>query len=258
MIRKNILSLQGYDIPCIYNVSGTEEKTVVISHGLGSSKESPTVMALVEKLEAADMGYIAYDFPGHGDSPVDGEDFLVSNCINDLAAIATFAGELLPGGEIMYFSSSFGAYINLLFLSRRYKAEQSKRIGGFEAPKSFLRAAAVNMPGIFKERETPELVELLKNPGYFMLEEGYERPLKITAEFCRELYENDLYEKYEKGSGRLTMIHGIEDETASVEDAKAFARMAGADLIIIEGGFHRLMDEDQMEAVLAKAMEVFK
>lgn len=158
----------------------------------------------------------------------------------------------------MYFSSSFGAYINLLYLSDGDKWEPGNPNLEKAKPKSFLRAAAVNMPGIFRSRETPELLDLLDSQGYFLLEDGYFRPLKITEKFCQELYANDVFDKYEKGMAELVMIHGDEDESASYDDAVAFAEMAGARLITVKGGQHRLMDEGQMELVLDKAMEVFK
>lgn len=259
MIRENIKSEQGYEISCIHNIKRKDQDFVVISHGLGSSKESPTVLALIERLEKEGLAYIAYDFPGHGDSPVEGDQFLVTNCVRDLAAVEAYGRKLSPQGRVMYFSSSFGAYINLLYLADLGQGLSADYGSDFEGQTvSFLRAAAVNMPGIFRSRESPELLGLLAKQGYFHLEEGYFRPLKITGEFCKELYANDVFKRYESIKAQLVMIHGDEDESAAYEDALAFAEKAQARLITVKGGKHRLMDGNQLDLVLDKAMEVFK
>ncbi len=47
--------------------------------------------------------------------------------------------ELAPGARVVYFSSSFGAYLNLIYLSTR----------PHRGTRSFLRSAAVEMPLLF-------------------------------------------------------------------------------------------------------------
>lgn len=247
----------NYDIACTHNITGKEKLVVIISHGFGSSKESPTAAAMAEALNSRGIGAIAYDFPGHGESPVEGEMLRIDNCLDDLAAVEEYVGGIAPEAEIMYFSSSFGAYINLIYLAKR----------PHKGRKSFLRAAAVNMPGIFRDRETPELRKLLDKQGYFTLHEDCVRPLKVTKEFCADLEANDVFSLYKQGTmnninnkteiAEIAMIHGDADESASFEDAKRFAEQVGAKLTVVEGGKHRLMRPGQMELVLETAIEFF-
>jgi len=251
MRREAVSGRNNYDIASLHNISGDEELVIIISHGFGSSKESPTAVTLMETLDARGIGAFAYDFPGHGESPVGGEMLRIENCLDDLAAVEAHVRTIAPRAEIMYFSSSFGAYINLIYLAKR------THVGS----KSFLRSAAVNMPGIFRDAETPELTKQLEEQGYFVMDKDYVRPLKITREFCDDLAANDVFSLYKPGiienRTKIAMIHGDADETASVKDARRFAFQSGADLLIVEGGSHRLMDPGQMDLVMKAAMDFF-
>ena len=251
MRKETIPGRNNYNIACLHNITGKEKLAVIISHGFGSSKESPAAIAMAEALSARGIGAFAYDFPGHGESPVDGEMLRIDNCLDDLAAVEEHVGSLAPGAKIMYFSSSFGAYINLIYLAKR----------SHQGRKSFLRAAAVNMPGIFKCGETPELTKQLNERGYFILDEDYLRPLKITKEFCDDLEAHDVFSLYKPGiiksTAEISMIHGDADETAFFDDARRFAALTGAKLTVVEGGSHRLMEPEQMELVLKTAIVFF-
>lgn len=251
MKKETILSKNNYNISCLNGICGSEKIVVIISHGFGSSKESPTALAMAEALTSRGIGAFAYDFPGHGESPVGGEMLRIENCLDDLAAVEEHVSRLAPEAEIMYFSSSFGAYINLIYLAKR----------PHKGRKSFLRAAAVNMPGIFRDGETPELKKQLNEQGYFILDEDCVRPLKITKGFCDDLEAHDVFSLYKPGliksEVKIAMIHGDADESASFEDARQFAIQAGASLTIVEGGSHRLMGPGQMELVLETAIKFF-
>lgn len=247
MVKVKIKGVNDYEIPCISNVSEDDTKVVIISHGLNSSKESPTVKILMERLAAEGIGSFAYDFPAHGDSPVQGEMFRIKNCLDDLEAVESHVVGIAKDAEIMYFSSSFGAYINIIYLVER----------PHKGSKSFLRAAAVDMPGIFEDGKTPELIKQLEEDGGFILDEDAIRPLKITKEFCMDLENYDIFKLYEAGTASIVMVHGDEDESASYEDAEEFAKMAGALFFRVKGGEHRLMGPGHVSLVMDTAAAFF-
>ena len=72
--------------------------------------------------------------------------------------------ELAPGARVVYFSSSFGAYLNLIYLSTPPPGTRSlpAQRGGGDAP-------AFPFP-------TPEQAEELARQGFLMLDQGYVRP----------------------------------------------------------------------------------
>jgi pimeloyl-ACP methyl ester carboxylesterase/predicted GNAT family N-acyltransferase len=237
----------GYAIPCLVHPAERGKPAVVICHGLGSSKESSTGQALRKALGECGIGTYCFDFPAHGDSPAGGEMFRVAHCVSDLAAVAAYAQSAGPQSEIGYFASSFGAYINLIYLSGLQK----------KGSKAFLRCAAVDMPGLFRREITPEREERLDRQGFFMLDEGYVRPLKITRAFLEDLGEYDVFRLYRPGMNRLAMIHGTADDTVPIADVRRFAARVGAPLIEIEGADHRFLIPGGMERVLKEAVRFF-
>lgn len=247
MKKETISGLNGYDIPCLNNLSGGERMAVIISHGFGSSKESPTAQAIAAALLEHGIGTYSFDFPGHGDSPVDGEQLRISNCLNNLAAVEAHVRELMPEADIAYFSSSFGAYINLIYLAT------CPHVGR----KSFLRCAAVDMPRLFRNGTTPEQYAQLDEQGYISMDFDYIRPLKITREFYDDLEAHDVFKLCWPDMAELAMIHGDADETASVVDARRFAKQFGARLTEVKGADHRIMIPGGMEQVIDAAVQFF-
>lgn len=247
MEKELIQGKNGYDIPCAHFLAGGEERVVIFCHGLGSSKESPTVKTVSAALRDRGIGTVAFDFPGHGESPADGEMFRVSNCTEDLASVEAHVKKRCPGARIGYFASSFGAYINLVFLST------CRHIG----TRSFLRCAAVDMAGILRRNTTPEHRTQLEEYGFVMVDEDYTRPLRITRGFLADLEAQDLFRLYRPGTALLGMIHGTKDEAAPIEDARRFARLAGAELTEVEGADHRFSIPGGMRQVTEAALRFF-
>lgn len=239
-----LVSKQGYEIPYIYEGKGNEKKIVIISHGFGSSKESPTAVTAAARFNEAGIGAVRYDHPAHGDSPVDGEYFRIENCLNDLESVENMVAERFPDAEISYFSSSFGAFINLIYISTR----------SHRGTRSYLRCAAVDMPGIIRGWMSEEDIKEMDEKGYLVIDEDYVRPLKIVKGFCEDLEMIDLYKGFESKGTKLLMIHGTDDETAPYEDSKAFAQLYGIDLISVEGADHRFTPEGAMDIVREEAV----
>ena len=150
MTQELLSGLNGYDIPCRHTIQGGESMVCLITHGFGSSKDSPTAQLLAGELPRHGIGTLALDLPAHGDSPVDGDALSIRHCLDDLARAEARALELAPGARVVYFSSSFGAYLNLIYLSTR----------PHRGTRSFLRSAAVEMPLLF-HTPTPEQAEEL-------------------------------------------------------------------------------------------------
>lgn len=246
MRHHTILRQNGYEIPCISAIEGQEKTVCIISHGFGSSKESVTARMLLESLPKAGIGAIAFDFPAHGSSPVDGDQLRIETCMQDLADVEEYVHTAAPGAEVVYFSSSFGAYINLQYLSS----------GRGKGEKSFLRSAAVNMPELFLHPTEAEQAEL-DQTGFLMLEE-YARPIKLTAAFLKDLASHNLFQCNQMGGDKICMIHGEADETILVQHARRFADQFRIPLTIVPGGDHSLSVPGAPEQVLALALCFFQ
>lgn len=229
MKKERIAGINGYTIPCRHTLAAGQRMAVLIAHGFGSSKESPTALMLERELPKIGIGTFAFDFPAHGESPVDGEQLTVDHCIDDMAMAEETIKTLAPEAKVGYFGSSFGAYITLLYLA----------YGRGEGRRAFLRSAAVEMPKLFSNK-TPEQQKQLSEQGFVILDLDYVRPLKLTEAFFRSLERQDVFQIYRNGEAVLRMVHGDCDETASFEAARRFADKFGAELIPFPGGDHRL------------------
>jgi hypothetical protein len=247
MKKETIRGLNGYDIPGLNNLSGGKRMAVIISHGFGSSKESPTAQAIAAALPEHGIGTYSFDFPAHGDSPVDGEQLRISNCLNDLAVVEAHVRMLMPEAEIAYFSSSFGAYINLIYLATC----------PHEGRKSFLRCAAVNMPWLFRNSTSLEQYTQLSEQGYIILDLDCVRPLKITRQFYDDLEAHHVFKLCRTDMAELAMIHGDADETVSVVEARRFAEQFGARLTEVKGADHRFRIPGGKEQVIDSAVQFF-
>jgi len=250
MIKELICNGRDYNVPCHYNATGREKTVCVVVHGFGSSKESVTAKMLLEGLPPLGIGAIAFDFPAHGDSAVEGEYLRVSNCIKDLAAAEARIRELAPEAELVYFASSFGAYITLIYLSGMNQGK----------PRAFLRSAAVSMPELFKRRMTPEQNERMEAAGEVILDKaeyGYIRDLKITQGFFDDLERHDVFSLWRESFAELRMVHGELDQTIPLSDAISFAGRFNVPLTVIPNGDHQLSIQGAPAQVLKLAGDFF-
>ncbi len=247
MKKETIKRLKSYDIPCVNNLSGGEKMAVIISHGFGGSKDGSTAQAVAAALPRHGIGTYSFDFPAHGDSPVNGEQFRIFNCLNDLTAVEARVRTLLPEAEIAYFSSSFGAYVNLIYLAT------CSHMGR----KSFLRCAAVDMPRLLRKGTSPEQYKQLDAQGYIIMDYNYVRPLKVTREFYDDLEAYDVFKLCRPDMAEIAMVHGDADRAAPVMDARRFAKQCGARLTEIKGADHCFMIPGGMEQVIETAVRFF-
>jgi len=251
MIMKRELTSEGriYSLPCVHSINGSEKTVCVVIHGFGSSKESPTAKMMLEELPKAGIGAIAFDLPAHGESEADGEFLRLENCVMDLESAETLARALAPNAKIVYFGSSFGAYITLLYLAKRRQ----------DNSRAFLRAAAVSMPRIIDQNLTPEKRTILEKTGELIVnEDGYIRPLKLTQGFFDDLKCHDVFSLWQAGMAELMMVHGDTDDVVPFSDVQSFSEMFNVPLVVIPGGDHQLSTPGAPARVLNLAAEFFK
>ena len=237
MQKTKLAAKAGYYIHSTYDILPSDPAVCLIIHGFGSSMQSPTAQMMLHAFREKGMGAIAFDFPAHGESEVDGDFLRLPNCMSDISSVEAFVKSVSPGADVCYFGSSFGAYMTLLHISS----------GASLGRRAFLRSAAVSMPSLFKNRLI-ENSEAFAQNGY-IIDNRYYRPLKLTSALADDFAANDVFSLYKKGSAELCMIHGMADDTASPDDALRFAQQNGADITLIFGGDHQLSTPGAPEKV---------
>ena len=98
---------------------------------------------------------------------------------------------------------------------------------------------------------------MLEKQGYLIADVDYVRPLKITAGFLEDLEQYDAFDRCHTGMAELAMIHGTADETASIDDARRFAKQFSAVLTEVEGADHRFQIPGGSKRVIDTAMDFF-
>ena len=104
-------------------------------------------------------------------TPEDDPPLTVRNCVETLENVETLIAEKYPEAKILYFSSSFGAYITLLYLTYREH----------RGLKAFLRSTAVNMPEKFQNYLKQEQADF-HDKGYTIIDNEYDQGIKVTTE----------------------------------------------------------------------------
>lgn len=115
----------------------------------------------------------------------------------------------------------------------------------------------IRSPGLFRNGTSKEQYTELSKHGYIIVDFDYVRPLKITLEFYDDLEGHDVFKLCRSDMARLAMIHGDADETASVEDARRFAKQFGARLTEVKGADHRIAIPGGMDQVINCAVQFF-
>ena len=245
----------GHSVACVEEVSAGADKVVIAIHGFTSSKESPTVQLLLRRLPAAGIGVIGIDLPCHGMEASYEEELRIESAKDSIAAAEEYAAKAYPDAQILYFASSFGAYVTALYISTRPHRGRTL----------FFRSAAVNMPKLFlKDNMTEEEKQLfreLDEKGYFMQGFGLGRPVKVTRGFIEDLRANDLPSLFAPdrfGPHRIAMAHGADDAVIDPAAAAAFAERFHIDEAIFPGEGHSLSDHpDTPDRVVDLAIRLF-
>lgn len=269
MTETTIYTEQNLPVPCTYEVPDGAQVIAIISHGFGSDQESMMGQILLRDLPPAGIGALAFDFPAHGRGAAAQTDLRIEICLDHLQATEDFIRKTWPDARIVYFGSSFGAYVDLLYFSRR----------PFTGTHAFLRSAAVNMPELFlggsqdkaeesaagdatAENGDDAFRQALERNEYVTLEEGFPHPVKLPMAFFLDLLQGDLQQNFDPAVlSRLaiTMVHGEKDGTIPVGKAKTFADAGGIPIRIFPGEDHTLSTFPQTpEAVVEDAIRFFR
>lgn len=226
-------------VSCLSEVPADPKGIVIAVHGFASSKESATYQMLLEQFPKRGLGVIALDLPGHGTNESLSEELRIESCKDSLEAAEKYALEHYPGCPVVYFASSFGAYITALYISTR---EHTGR-------KAFFRSAAVNMPDLFVRRNPTEedlkALEDLRKTGYLDIDMPPHRPVRLTFGMYKDLEGTDLFRCFDPehfGAHSFLMVHGTEDTVIDPAKAKRFAEQYKIPIRFFEDEGHSLSD----------------
>ena len=214
LVEQHRVALPGGALALVLHApdSATPAPCVVACHGLGASKDSEKYLLLGEALPAAGLALARFDFRGCGESSGVEEETTIATRIADVEAVLGFlAAHPRLDGRFGLLGSSLGGFVALHVAARRPGAP----VVTWNAPAS--------------------LTELANDD----LEEGRRLGVPFAVE-----YATGRYALAPSGIPMHLVIQADADDVVSLEHGVALHEAAAepCDLVIIDGGDHRLTD----------------
>ncbi|MBQ6999698.1 MAG: alpha/beta hydrolase [Oscillospiraceae bacterium] len=248
-MEKTFLISEGpLTILCKENVPdhGELRRIVLSVHGIGGSTDDDIQRSIAEEMEFFSSAVFRFDFPAHGESPLDSDFLTLPNCMNSLLAVARYARERYPEVEdLCIFASGFGAYITLVCLDQLLDMPGKVKL-------------VVQTPSV-RMHETLLAIKHITEPTLRAMEHvtfRASRPFEVTYRFYEELRENFALTSYDIP---MLILHGEEDSVIRKEDIQHFRRINDqAKLVIIPGTSHRFLEDGAWDMVLDLTRDWFE
>ena len=247
MEKKLFLTRGDLQIPCLVTVPdyGDIRRVVLGVHGLGGSMKDDIQVSIAEEMDLFYSATIRFDFPGHGESPVD-EPLCLQHCKDSLMAAAEYARETFPQvTDLCIFATGFGAYMTLICLEELLALPGKIKLV-VQTPSVRLHETLLSMKNL--NRETLWAMDRVTLRGA--------RPIVLTYQFYEELTQNIALTTYPIP---MLILHGEEDAYIRSEDIQHFNRInEQSKLVIIPGASHRFLEDGAWDMVLDLTRDWFE
>lgn len=248
MQQEMMLRYGTLPIPCVLNApdNGEIQRIVLGVHGLGGGTGDEIQVSLAEEMEFFGSAMMRFDFPAHGNSPVDSTELTLDNCIGSLLTVARRAQALYPQVEdLCIFATGFGAYVTLLALEELLEMPCNVKLV-VQTPSLLMHKTILSMKGM--------TLPTLRAMGKATFRAS--RPFDVTYRFYQELEENIALTSYPIP---ILILHGEEDAYIPQEDIVNFRRLnERSKLVTIPGTSHRFLEDGAWDMVLDLTRDWFK
>lgn len=235
-------------IPCklLAPEDGQVRRLVLGVHGLGGSTNDAIQAGIAEEMEMFYAAALRFDFPAHGDSPLDSEAFNLTNCRESLLCAARWLRQQYSQVEdLCIFATGFGAYMTLLVLEELLELPGKIKLV-VQTPALLVHETILAM----KNMTEPTLAALgrMTFPA--------DRPFDVTYEFYRDLRNHIVLAAQPIP---MLILHGEEDAYIRMDAIQNFRRInENAKLVIIPGTSHRFQEEGAWDMVLDLTRDWFE
>lgn len=235
-------------IPCILSAPDDADirRVVLGVHGFGGSANDAIQAGIAEEMELFYAAMLRFDFPGHGESPMESDAFTPENCMAALLAVARYARSLYPQVEdLCIFSTGFGAYITLAVLPELLALPGKVKLV-VQTPSVRMDETLLSMMRV--TRETFWAMEKFTFPTA--------RPFHVTYRFYEQLQQYQVLNTYPIP---MLILQGDEDAYIRSEDVHNFHRInERSKLVIIPGASHQFTEDGAWDMVLDLTRDWFE
>ena len=234
-------------IPCKLTESDYGVRRVILGvHGLGGGTKDSIQEALAEEMELFDYATFRFDFPAHGESPLDSSYFTLSNCSQVLMTVAREAKRRYPDVEdLCIFATGFGAYVTLVTMPQLLALPGKVKLV-VQTPSVLMHETLLTM------KRTTE--QALKEAGSITFQA--QRPFDVSYEMYQEMAENIVLDSHPIP---MLILHSDEDKYIPMDHVQQLRRVnEKSKLVIIQGVGHRFEEEGAWDMVLDLTRDWFE
>jgi alpha-beta hydrolase superfamily lysophospholipase len=248
MEKEILLSRDDLTIVCKLSLPdyGDIRRVVLGVHGFGGSTGDEIQAGIAEEMTLFHSASVRFDFPAHGESPMDSDAFTLDNCAKSLMAVAQYAREEFPHIEdLCIFASGFGAYVTLLCLQDLLEMPGKIKLV-VQTPSLRMHDTLLAMTHL--SEQTLRVMDRFTIPA--------SRPFDVTYQFYKQLRANIALTTYPIP---MLILHGEQDAYIPMEDIQNFHRInEDSELVIIPGTSHRFLEEGAWDMVLDLTRDWFE
>lgn len=250
-MEKNFdINAEGFSVRCrlFYEKDFRHIPHVAIcTHGFGGNKENHSAAKFAQQYitKYKGCGVIVFDWPCHGADAR--KKMVLDEYLTYLQLVVDYAKKELGAEELFNYSTSFGAYLTLVYIHK----------SGNPFQKIALRSPGIHMYQLMLNNLTPD--DLSKVEKGKEISVGYERKMKLDKTFLEDLKANDVRQwEYFDWADDMLLLHGTKDKLAPLEDAKTFAENNVIEFIPVENANHTFSDPKTSDFAAHTIVEFFK
>ena len=172
---------------------------VILCHGFTGKKESPIAVSIANKLEAAGIASIRFDFNGHGESEGNFQDMTILNEIEDARKVYNYVANLPQVTSVSIEGHSQGGVVASMLAGQL--GDSKIKALALMAPAAVLRDDAIrgNLFGTTYDPMSP--------PAFVEIYDGF----KVGRGYILTAQTLPIYETAAKYQGPALMVHGTND-----------------------------------------------
>lgn len=247
MERYFSLSQESLRIPCrIYEPDfGAPKRCILGVHGFGGSKDTEILTTLAEEMSIFGSSMVCFDFPAHGDSPMESDALTLDNCIETLIYTAQWAHNRYPDVDFCIFASGFGAYVTLIAIDQLEEVVGKVKLV-LHTPNLRMSETILGMVRMTEQQ--------LLEAGRATLNAG--RKFEISFDFYKQVRNYTALTIYD---APMLLLHGEKDEILPLEDMINFRRInEGCKLVVIPGADHQFRTPGAWDMVIDLTRDWFE
>lgn len=248
-MQQNLILTQGeVQIACKLTQPdcGEIRRIVLGVHGFGGSANDEIQEGIAEEMGLFHAVTLRFDFPAHGESPMQSPALTLENCIDSLLAVARYARQQYPQVvDLCIFATGFGAYVTLISLDRLLEMPGKVKLV-IQTPSVRMDQTLLSMKNITEQTlRAADVVTF-----------DIERPFDVTYSFYQELKNHSALMAY---SIPMLILHGESDNYIPMQEIQALHKWnEDSKLVIIPGASHRFLEPGAWDMVLDLTRDWFE